>query len=335
MASEWRDERAMDPETGKAATTAEQSTSTTVLKSSTAVKLLVLGGGYCGLRLAERAAQLGIAGLVSQRLATSTAALPQGWSAVRFDSTTGLLPQLQELAGVTHVVSTIAPDGDGTDPVLQALGTLLQRLQPQWLGYLSTTGVYGDTGGGWVDEQSPCRPRAGRSKARLICEQRWQELGLPLQIFRLPAIYGPGRNPLAELRAGRSRLLHKPGQVFCRVHVDDICGALLHCLQQPSTPQTAVVNVCDDVPCSSSELLGYGAHLLGCKLPAVQRFEQAAASMSPMARSFWSENRRVSNDLLVRTLGYRLHYPSYREGLRACFAAEGAHAPVPEPGSAT
>ena len=332
---ETRDLETGDLETGKAATTAEQATSTTVLNPSTAVKLLVLGGGYCGLRLAQRAAELGMAGMVSQRRPAGATALPQGWTSVPFDSTTGLLPQRQELAGVTHVVSTIAPDAEGNDPVLQALGALLQTLQPHWLGYLSTTGVYGDTGGAWVDEQSPCQPRAGRSQARLACEQRWRALGLPLQIFRLPAIYGPERNPLAELRAGRSRLLHKPGQVFCRVHVDDICGALLHCLGQAPSAPTAVVNVCDDVPCSSSELLGYGAHLLGCKLPAVQRFEQAAAEMSPMARSFWSENRRVSNDLLVRTLGYRLRYPSYREGLRACLAAEGAQAPAPTPGSAT
>ena len=195
--------------------------------------------------------------------------------------------------------------------------------------------MYGDTGGNWVDETSPCRPRSGRSQARLACERAWQALALPLQIFRLPAIYGPGRNALDDLRGGRSRLLHKPGQVFCRVHVDDICGAVLHCMQQPPERRPAVVNVSDAVPCSSSEQLGYAAHLLGCRLPPLQRFAEVSPQLSPMALSFWQENRRISNDLLCRRLGYRLLYPSYREGLRACLAAEGGQPAAAGAGSAT
>jgi nucleoside-diphosphate-sugar epimerase len=169
----------------------------------------------------------------------------------------------------------------------------------------------------------------------LACERSWQALALPLQIFRLPAIYGPGRNVLLDLQSGRSRLLHKPGQVFCRVHVDDICGAVLHCLQQPPARQPSVVNVCDAEPCSSSEQLGFAAHLLGCPLPPLQRFAAVCDQMSPMALSFWQENRRVRNDLLCRQLGYRLLYPSYREGLRACLAAAGGQALVAGAGSAT
>jgi len=309
--------------------------STSVLKRAESVKLLVLGGGYCGQRLMHHAAAAGINGWISQRDPAASLAVPAGWSVIGFDSESDLRPSHRELSGLTHVVSTIAPDPGGEDPVLKHLGGLLLELKPAWLGYLSTTGVYGDTGGAWVDETSACQPASGRSRARLACELCWQALGLPVQIFRLPAIYGPGRNVLEDLRNGRSRLLHKPGQVFCRVHVDDICGALLHCLQHPDHQQARVVNVSDDEPCASSEQLGYGAHLLGRSLPPLQRFAEVSAQMSPMARSFWQENRRVSNQLLCQQLGYQMRYTSYREGLRACLAEEGGQAGAAGPGSAT
>ncbi|MBM5799697.1 MAG: SDR family NAD(P)-dependent oxidoreductase [Cyanobacteria bacterium K_DeepCast_35m_m2_023] len=317
-----------------------QADSTSGLNASATVKLLVLGGGYCGSRLAQAAARQGLAGLMSQRRPQQAPPPPPGWQTIGFDTDSGLVPSLDALAGVTHVLSTIAPGSDGRDPVLATLGGHLGALRPHWLGYLSTTGVYGNSAGAWVDEQSPCQPGVGRSRARLACEQAWQSLGLPLQIFRLPAIYGPGRNPFAELRAGRGRLVHRPGQVFCRVHVDDICGALLHCMALEPQRRPLIVNISDDVPCPSSEQLGYAAHLLGCPLPPLQRFEQIEASMSPMARSFWLDNRRVSNALLCSTLGYRLRYPSYREGLRASLAEEeegaaGAQSPFDGSGSAT
>jgi nucleoside-diphosphate-sugar epimerase len=308
--------------------------STSVLNASGAVKLLILGGGYSGSRLAQAAAALGLSGVISHRRPDEAAPPPGGWRSVAFDSGNGVQPGASDLAGITHVVSTIAPDSDGRDPVVRCLGPLLQKLQPIWMGYLSTTGVYGDSGGAWVDETSPCRPRAGRSQARLACEQAWQSLGLPLQIFRLPAIYGPGRNPFADLRAGRSRLLHRPGQVFCRVHVDDICGAVLHCLALPPQQRAPIVNISDDAPCPASEQLGYAAHLLDCKLPPLQRYADAEAAMSAMARSFWAENRRVRNTLLQEQLGYRLRYPTYREGLRACLAEDGSQS-TEAAGSAT
>lgn len=323
---ETKDEETMNP----------LASSTSVLSSSDGVKLLVLGGGYCGLRLVHAAAAAGINGWVSQRHPEPSIALPAGWASIGFDAANGLIPKPEALEGVTHVVSTIAPLSDGQEPVLTHLTALLLQLRPQWLAYLSTTGVYGDRGGAWVDEQSPCTPHLERSRTRLRCEQDWQALGLPVQIFRLPAIYGPGRNPFGDLRAGRSRLLHRPGQVFCRIHVDDICGTLLHCMGSPWRQQHPVVNVSDDEPCPSSEQLGYAAHLLGCKLPDVQRFDSAAAQMSAMARSFWMDNRRVSNALLCQQLGYRLRYPSYREGLRACLAEEDAgQSPAAGAGSAT
>jgi len=310
--------------------------STSVLNQAKPVKLLVLGGGYTGSRLAATAARLGIGGVISRRRIGPRPSPPAGgWREVGFDSDNGLLPDADALDGITHVVSTIPPDRRGDDPVLTLLTARLQELQPRWLGYLSTTGVYGDTAGSWVDEGSPCRPGLARSQARLRCEQAWQATGLPVQIFRLPAIYGPGRSPFGDLRTGRSRLLHRPGQVFCRVHVDDICGALLHCLNLPAGQRPPVVNVVDDEPCPASEQLGYAALLLGCKLPVVQPFATARANLSPMALSFWQENRRVSNALLCQVLGYRLRYPSYREGLRAALAEEGAQPDASGAGSDT
>jgi nucleoside-diphosphate-sugar epimerase len=155
-----------------------------------------------------------------------------------------------------------------------------------------------------------------RAMTRLICEEGWRESSLPVQVFRLPAIYGPGRSPFQALRDGKARLIHKPGQVFSRIHVDDIVGALLHCLALPATDRPATLNLADQEPCPSSETLGYAAHLMGCKLPPVERFTDVASTMSPMARSFWMENRRADSRLLREQLGYQLRYPSYREGYR-------------------
>lgn len=318
--------------------------------TETAVKpvgrLLVLGGGYTGRRFALAAGQLGLpAALTSRRPppAEVVATLPAAFTWLPFDSQEPRLPQASALAGVTHVLVSAPPDGRPGDPSLRCLGPLLADLPLRWVGYLSTTGVYGCTGGAWVDETAPARPRAGRSQARLEAEEAWRASGLPVQILRLPAIYGPGRSPFASLRAGRSRLIHKPGQVFSRVHVDDIVGALLHCLGLPAERRPPVLNVCDDCPCPSSEILGYASHLLKLKLPAAERYDAIAGDLSPMARSFWAENRRASNRLLCQELGYRLRYPSYREGLRACLREEEASlegSPTggqssAEPGSAT
>lgn len=239
-----------------------------------------------------------------------------------FDGAQGVLPKHEACAGSSHVLVTIPPDDAGRDPCLEQLGALLQQLPLRWLGYLSTTGVYGDCGGRWVDEDAPERPGQPRSVARLACERAWRQSGLPVQIFRLPAIYGPHRCPFQALAAGRSRLIHKPGQVFSRIHVDDIVGAVLHNLALPSQQRPPLLNVCDDHPCPSSESLAYAAHLAGCRLPAVERFELIAPQLNPMALGFWQENRRAGNGRLCRQLGYRLLYPSYREGFRASWEEE-------------
>lgn len=311
-----------------------QSSDTSVLMTSAPVKsrgqLLVLGGGYSGRRFAAAMAQAGFGVTVTHRGPRDSAgANPWRWLA--FDPDAGLVPRAGDLAGTTHLLSTIPPNRQGQDPALEALAPLLRELPLDWVGYLSTTGVYGDRQGGWVDETSEPAPGLERSRARLVCEQAWLSSGLPVQSFRLPAIYGPGRSPFNGLQQGSSRLVHKPGQVFCRIHVDDIVGALSHCLTLPAPARPQLLNVSDDYPCPSSETLGFAAHLLGCKLPPVQAFASVAASMGPMALSFWAENRRVHNRRLCQDLGYSLRYPSYREGFGACLAEERAGADAPEP----
>ena len=292
-------------------------------------QLLVIGGGYTGQRFAQAVqARYRVPVLLTSRQTKEPQ--PPGlpalhWLVFNPDSSaepSPAVPSPAELAGTTHVLVSLPPDRSGHDPALEHLGPILQQLPLQWLGYLSTTGVYGDCGGAWVDETAPWLASLGRSQARRIAEQGWQASGLPVQIFRLPAIYGPHRSPFKALMAEESRLIHKQGQVFSRVHVDDIVGALLHCLERPADGRPAVVNVVDNCPCPSSETLGFAAHLLGCKLPPAERFDAIAGSMSPMARSFWADNRRASNRLLCQELGYQLRYPSYREGYRACLAEE-------------
>ena len=189
----------------------------------------------------------------------------------------------------------------------------------QWVGYLSTTGVYGDTQGNWVRETDPARPGQARSRRRLDCEAAWRDSGLPIQILRLPGIYGPGRSVLNTVQEGRARRIDKTGQVFCRVHVEDIAGACLHLMHRSEEGlHPAIVNVVDDEPAASIELLDHACALLGRNAPETETFEQASLQMSAMARSFWSENRRVSNHLLRDGLGYELLHPDYRVGLQDC-----------------
>ena len=291
-------------------------------------RLLVLGGGYSGRRFASHLVAHGIPALLTGRQEPSTGPDPadgasSALSWLRFDSTAGVVPSAEHLAGVSHVLVTIPPGPDGEDPVLQHLGERLRALAPAWVGYLSTTGVYGNSGGAWVNEESPTNPAPGRSAARLASEQAWRRSGLPLQVFRLPAIYGPGRTPFASLQRGEARLIHKPGQVFSRIHVDDLVGAVLHTLTLPVDRRPDTLIVADAQPCPSSETLGYAAHLLGLPLPPLQPWDLVAPTLSPMARSFWSENRRADSRRLRETLGYELRYPTYREGYRACLGEEG------------
>lgn len=230
------------------------------------------------------------------------------------------------LRDVTHILLSISPSEDG-DPVLNALGAEIAALPSlEWIGYLSTTAVYGDHDGGWVDEMTPATPSSQRGNWRVRAEEEWSSLaGLPLHIFRLAGIYGPGRGPFAKLMAGKARRIVKPGQVFSRAHVEDIAQVLKASIQAPDPG--AIYNVCDDEPAPPQDVLGYAAELLGLPIPSEVPFDEAG--MSPMARSFYGENKRVRNARIKDELGVKLRYPDYRSGLQAVFSAEDMEKFVP------
>lgn len=222
------------------------------------------------------------------------------------------------LERATHLLTSVAPIADG-DPVLLAAGDQLRHATHlEWVGYLSTTGVYGDAGGDWVDETTPLTPSTERGKARLAAEAAWAELGLPLHIFRLAGIYGPGRGPFAKVRNGTARRIIKEGQVFSRIHVDDIAATLHASIERPNPG--AAYNVCDDDPAPPQDVIAYAAELLDLPPPPAIPFEEA--DLSPMARSFYAESKRVRNDRIKSELGVRLAYPDYRSGLEALLEAE-------------
>jgi nucleoside-diphosphate-sugar epimerase len=219
----------------------------------------------------------------------------------------------------SHFLFGIPPDAWGDTALQQFISCLGLCVEPpRWMGYLSTTGVYGDTAGAWVDETTPPNPGQPRSRRRLAAERAWQAVGrgLGVHIFRLPAIYGPGRSVLDQLEAGTARCVDKPGQVFSRIHVEDLARTVLASMERPVERGT-VYNVVDDAPASQPEVVAYAARLLGLPPPPVVPWDEAAAGMSEMARSFYAENRRVRNDRIKAELGVRLVYPSYREGLLA------------------
>ncbi|UWQ74821.1 SDR family oxidoreductase [Leisingera sp. M658] len=230
------------------------------------------------------------------------------------------------LDGVTHVLSSIGPNMAG-DPVLAAMaGQITAAPRLEWVGYLSTTAVYGHHDGAWVDEATPVTPSSERGDWRARAEAQWQAIpGLPLHIFRLAGIYGPGRGPFAKLMAGKARRIVKQGQVFSRIHVDDIARVLAASIAQPSPG--AIYNVCDDDPAPPQDVLGHAAELLGLPVPAEVPFDEAG--MTPMARSFYGENKRVRNRRIKEELGVELFYPTYREGLRAVLEAEDMESFVP------
>ena len=224
------------------------------------------------------------------------------------------------LNGATHLLISAAPDDEG-DPVLAALHDEIAARagQFEWVGYLSTTGVYGDHGGDWVDETTPLTPSTKRGIARVQAESAWAAIpDLPLHIFRLAGIYGPGRGPFAKVRAGTARRIIKADQVFSRTHVADIARVLAASIRNPNPG--AVYNVCDNDPAAPQDVIGYAADLLGLPLPPAEDFE--TAEMSPMARSFYAESKKVRNDRIKNELGVELLYPDYRSGLKALLAHE-------------
>ncbi len=213
------------------------------------------------------------------------------------------------LADSSHVLSSVPPSGEGLDPVLEAYG---ERLDGKWLGYLSSTGVYGDARGAWVDESAPVG--TGRRTARANCDREWLALGA--RVFRLPGIYGPCRSALDRVREGKAHRIDLPGQVFSRVHVEDIAGGVIAGLNAPA----GAYNLADDLPCSQNTVIEHACRLLGQPAPSLLLMDEA--NLSPMARGFYAENRRVANGKAKRVLGWKLLCPTYREGLAACLAVE-------------
>ena len=279
-------------------------------------ELLAIGYGYSARALARRL-------LAEGWRVTGTSRDPARLGAIAADGACPAAFPLEDAAATfgraTHLLVSAAPGPEG-DPVLAAHGAEIAAASHlAWAGYLSTTGVYGDHRGGWVDEATPLAPATARGRARAEAEAAWQGLaasGLALHIFRLAGIYGPGRGPLTKLRQGTARRIVKPGQVFSRIHVDDIAGALAASIARPRPG--AIYNLCDDEPAPPEDVIAEAARLLGVAPPPAIAFEDAA--LSGTAHSFYTESKRVSNARLKSELGYRLKYPGYRAGLAALIA---------------
>lgn len=240
-----------------------------------------------------------------------------GLTVYPFDRDRDLPPQA--LDGVSHILSSVPPDAGG-DPVLDRLAARLRQAAPHWVGYLSTTGVYGDCDGAWVDEATPPNPSLERSCRRLAAEQNWLGSGLPVHLFRLAGIYGPGRSAIDSVRNGTARRVVKPGQVFSRIHVDDIAQVVLASAARPDPG--AIYNVCDDDCAPPQQVVAHACALLGVAAPPEIPWELAQNQLSPMALSFYADNKRVRNDRIKTDLAVSLRYPSYRQGLAAILAAE-------------
>ncbi len=280
--------------------------------------LLVFGLGYSGEAVARAALAAGHRVLATSRT-PGRLSPPPGLQLLRFDEAA---PALRE---ATHLLATAAPGEDG-DPVLARFAQELAAAPNlRWAGYLSTTGVYGDHDGGWVDERTPpAAPRTERARRRLAAEDAWRACAGPrLDLLRLAGIYGPGRSVLDELRAGTARRVHQPGQRFGRIHRDDIAGAVLAAMAQDRADRPRVLNGADDLPAARADVVAYGARLLGLPVPPLIPLAEALPAMSPMARSFWSDNRQVASAHTQAALRRPWQHPTYREGLRAVLAAGG------------
>jgi len=287
-------------------------------------RLFAFGLGYSAQAFARRCRVKGwrIAG--TTRSAEKAAALrADGIEAYVFDRGRPLEDAGAALAGTTHLLASVPPEAGG-DPALDAHARDIAALPGlRWAGYLSTTGVYGDRGGEWVDERSGLHPSGPRQAARVTAERAWLDLlrlGVPVHVFRLAAIYGPGRSPFDALRAGTARRIVRAGHAFGRIHVDDIAAVLEASIAQPDPG--AAYNVCDDEPAPPADVTAFAAALLGVEPPPEEPYERAAATMSDMAKSFWRDNRRVSNLKIKDKLGVKLAHPDYRAGLRAILEAE-------------
>ena len=273
-------------------------------------ELLIFGLGYSGSAIAKAARAAGFT--VSGTTRTGSA------ESLRFDAAA------PAIKSATHLLSTAGP-GEAGDPVLaQYAAAIAAAPRLRWIGYLSSTGVYGDQGGGWVDEDSPVAAKQDRGHRRVAAEDAWSALAdrYAVDIFRLAGIYGPGRSVLDDLRAGRGRRMIKPGHQFGRIHRDDIARGVVAAMRQDRTSGRRVLNLADDEPAESAAVVTEAASLIGVPPPPEVSYVDALPNMSPMARSFWAENRKVASAKTKTALGIEWLYPSYREGLRAILAEE-------------
>lgn len=288
-------------------------------------QLFCFGLGFSGQALARLALTNGwtVCGTVrteekAQRLRA------QGINAFAFDASTAPALSGEVISALhqsTHILQSIGTAKSGNDPLLPLIQPVAPALQPQWAGYLSTTVVYGDWQGALVDESAPARSTSTRGLSRLSAEAAWAALGWPLHVFRLAGIYGPGRNALETVRGGRARIIDKPEQVFSRIHVEDIATAVFASMQAgTATPTSAdIFNVCDDFSCAPGDVIAYACALLNHPVPRPVSMDEA--QLSPMGRSFYADNKRVSNQKLKDVLGWQPAFPTYREGLDAIFSS--------------
>jgi nucleoside-diphosphate-sugar epimerase len=261
--------------------------------------LLVLGLGYCAARIADAARRQGFAiTVVRSRPAEGVLTLDDPF-----------LPGV--IASASHILSSVPPADDGSDPVLAGHGAALAAAPARWVGYLSSTGVYGDVGGAWVDEASP---RQGRRSPRNLADEQWERLHPQSRVFRLPGIYGPGRSALDRLRSGPVARIAKPGHVFSRIHVDDIVAAVMASM---IGGPAGIYNIADNLPAPGEAVTAAAARLLGIEPSPLTSLEDA--TLSPMGRAFYAECRRVANGRMKRQLGVSLLYPDYHAGLLSCF----------------
>lgn len=292
--------------------------------SGTANHLFCFGMGFSAKRLARHA-------FLDGWQAAGTARTPEGLSAIAaagaqaypFDRARPVPKQV--LSATTHLLVSIPPDDRG-DPVIDLHAEDIASITSiVWIGYLSSTGVYGDTGGKPVDETAPLRPTSARAERRAAAERAWIAFGrarsLPVHIFRLASIYGPGRSAIDQVRNGTARRIDKPNHLFSRIHVEDITRVLKASMSQPHPG--AIYNVCDDEPAAAADVIFHAAELMGVAPPPLVSFEAASAEMSPMALSFWRDNRRVVNGRIKDELGVTLRYPDYRKGLKTILGTGG------------
>jgi len=258
--------------------------------------ILIFGMGYTASRLAERLR-------VDGWQVTGTRREAQG-GAIAFNNDAAILSALSQ---ATHVLSSVPPARDGSEPVLEEYGDAITDADLQWSGYLSSTGVYGHTDGAWVDESAPIG--TGRRRARSSADANWQQLREDMHVFRLPGIYGPGRNPLERVRSGIAKRINVPGQLFSRIHVDDIISAVVASFNRPS----GVFNITDDLPAAQHDVLAYAARLIGVEAPSLMSLEEA--NLSKMAMGFYEENRKVSNGKAKRLLDWEPQFKDYKAGL--------------------